>query len=69
MVFHGLENSRFKDFYDVYLLSSRFVFRGDRIAAAIMATFTRHRALTFETWPVALTNRFYEDAARTEQWR
>jgi hypothetical protein len=69
MVFHGLENSRLKDFYDVYLLSSRFAFTGDRIAAAITATFTRRRALTFEMWPVALTNSFYEDAARTEQWR
>jgi len=69
MVSLGLENSRVKDFYDVYLLSSRFAFTGDRIAAAITATFTRRKTLKLEPWPVALTAGFYEDATRDEQWR
>jgi predicted nucleotidyltransferase component of viral defense system len=69
MVAHGTENSRLKDFYDVYLLSSRFAFVGDRIACAITATFTRRNASLFAPWPVALTHEFYEDAVRAAQWR
>ena len=69
MVSLGLENSRLKDFYDVYYLSSHFAFTGDRLAAAITATFTRRKASKLESWPVALTGSFYEDPERAEQWR
>ena len=69
MVTRGTENSRLKDFYDVHLLSSRFAFAGDRIVAAITATFARRKASLLASWPVALTHDFYEDTARTEQWQ
>lgn len=69
MVVHGLENTRLKDFYDVYLLSSRFAFTSERMVTAIATTFTRRKAAKLEQWPVALTSDFYDDAARAEQWR
>ena len=69
MVVHGLANTRLKDFFDVYLLSSRFPFSGDRVTAAITATFTRRDCSSLEPWPTALTSGFYEDAPRAAQWR
>lgn len=69
MTVHGFLNTRFKDFYDVYFLSSRFAFTGDRLTAAIAATFARRRTRMVEQWPVALTDEFYDDAARSTQWR
>ncbi len=69
MVQRGLENTRLKDFYDVYLLSSRFAFTGDRVAAAIVATFTRRKATKLDDWPIALTSGFYQDPVRVEHWR
>jgi predicted nucleotidyltransferase component of viral defense system len=65
----GEINSRYKDFYDVYALASRFAFDGERIARAIAATFERRRTPIDERVPVALTPRFYADGHRAEQWR
>ena len=61
-------NSRLKDFYDIYVLSSRFAFTGQTLAAAINATFSRRKSATFSPWPVALTTGFYTDAPRSDQW-
>lgn len=62
-------NTRFKDFYDVYLLSSRFAFDGGRLTTAIAATFRRRKAGKLESSPVALTSAFYRDPARAAQWQ
>jgi hypothetical protein len=61
-------NSRFKDFWDVYALSSRFAFAGETLAAAIDATFSRRKSAAFSPWPVALTPGFYADPPRSDQW-
>lgn len=61
-------NSRFKDFFDVHALSSRFAFTGQTLAAAISATFSRRRSATFSPWPVALAPGFYADRPRNAQW-
>jgi Uncharacterized conserved protein len=69
LVILGERNSRFKDFYDLFVLASRFSFEGARLTNAIAATFER-RSTTIElALPVALAPRFYEDAGRSEQWR
>jgi len=62
------ENSRFKDFFDVYALSSRFAFTGQTLAAAISATFSRRQSARLSPWPVALTTGFYSDKGRSDQW-
>jgi nucleotidyltransferase AbiEii toxin of type IV toxin-antitoxin system len=62
-------NSRLKDFFDIYALSSRFDFAGEALAAAISATFSNRSTTKFEPWPVALTPAFYADAPRSNQWR
>ncbi len=68
MVSHGEINSRYKDFFDVWLLSSRFEFAGERLAASIQATFTRRKSVSFSPWPVALTPQFYADSMRSRMW-
>lgn len=57
MVLLGALNSRMKDFYDVWLLSRRFDFRGSVLARALSATFAR-RETRFEREPVAFTRAF-----------
>lgn len=61
-------NTRYKDFYDIYLLSARFAFEGATLVASISATFSRRRSATLSPWPVALTPAFYAEVSRAEQW-
>ena len=68
MVVLGERNSRFKDFYDLYVLASRFEFDGELLAGAISSTFERRGTLIADTIPGALTARFYNDAARAARW-
>jgi hypothetical protein len=68
MVIHGEANSRFKDFFDVWVLSSRFSFAGATVAAAIRATFSRRDSTSFTPWPVALSPAFYSDSRRSDSW-
>lgn len=41
MVFLGLQNSRMKDFYDIYVLSCHHSFEGDLLSRSLQATFER----------------------------
>lgn len=41
MIKLGMLNSRMKDFYDIWLLSRQFDFKGDELARAILLTFER----------------------------
>lgn len=61
-------NTRYKDFFDIYVLSTRFMFEGVTLVASICATFSRRRSPAFSPWPVALTPAFYSDASRADQW-
>jgi hypothetical protein len=68
MVSLGEANTRFKDFFDVWTLSSRFSFEGERLSAAIQATFSRRKTGTSSTRPEALAPAFYAEPVRGEQW-
>lgn len=62
----GYANSRFKDFYDIYVLISKFNFVGSEIQNAIKETFLyRNTALNNI---VAFENEFYEDRERILRW-
>jgi len=69
MVVLGERNSRYKDFYDLHVLTQRFRFDSERLARAIAATFDRRRTPIEAAVPAALAPRFYSDDARAEQWR
>ena len=43
----GDANSRYKDFYDIYMLAERYTFKGELLQAAIQETFS-HRQTTFD---------------------
>lgn len=68
MVRFGLANSRMKDFYDLYLISRLFEFRGELLVRAVRATFDRRRTPLPDGQPAALTSEFADDQGKTTQW-
>lgn len=69
MVVLGSVNSRWKDFYDLYVLSTLFPFNGETLARSIAATFDRRKTAIPESLPIALTPAFFADEYRAGQWR
>jgi type I restriction enzyme S subunit len=69
MVVLGERNSRYKDFYDLYVFTRRFPFDGERLTTAIAATFDRRRTAVEPALPAALSARFYADGERAARWR
>jgi len=69
MVSLGVTNSRMKDFYDLFVLASRFPFTGATLAAAVRATFLRRRTPFPEGEPLVLTPGFLAAPERQTQWR
>ena len=69
MVALGLQNSRLKDFYDLWVLARTFEFEGAALSAAIGATFRRRRTPLPLGPPKALTVEFHDDADKRTQWR
>lgn len=59
-------NSRWKDFYDLWMLSELCNFEGKLLQKAILATFTQRETSIPSTIPVALTDDFAKD--RQKQW-
>ena len=69
MIVLGSANSRMKDFYDLFVLSTHLPFSGDTLAQAIAATFKR-QGTSIPTGPEsALTPAFFSDDTRASLWR
>jgi len=68
MVELGELNSRMRDFYDVWLLSRQFDFRGEVLTEAVRRTFAA-RGTGIPACPVAFTNGFARDETKQAQWR
>ena len=68
MVALGRANSRMKDFYDIWILTTVFNFASDRLGRAIAATFARRRTAIPTELPDALTPAFAEDPLKQRQW-
>lgn len=68
MVSLGMINSRMKDFYDLYVISTKFAFEGPLLVEALKATFTRRRTPIPSSVPLALTDEFGRDATKNIQW-
>lgn len=69
MVTLGLQNSRYKDFYDMHTMATAFRFDRSTLVAAVRATFERRATPVADETPAALRATFYADAARAMQWR
>jgi hypothetical protein len=64
----GMQNSRMKDFYDLWAMARQFEFGGEVLARAIRNTFDRRKtALPFAA-PVAIVDAFRADSAKQKQW-
>jgi len=68
MVMLGRANTRLKDFYDIWVLSTSYDFAGDRLARAISATFERRKTALPTELPDALTRTFAQDQMKRQQW-
>jgi predicted nucleotidyltransferase component of viral defense system len=68
MVQLGMTNSRMKDYYDLWFLSSHFEFDGPTLAAALRATFERRGTEIPRRSPIALTAEFAADLNHVRQW-
>jgi hypothetical protein len=65
----GERNSRYKDFYDLYMIAGAFPFERSTLAEAVRATFDRRATQVDAALPVALAAPFYSDGGRAAQWR
>ena len=69
MVRFGQRNSRMKDFHDIWALSDRFFFDGEKLRRSIRDCFSRRGTDLNSETPVALTSGFYSDNDRNRLWR
>ena len=63
----GYVNSRYKDFYDIYILSRSFNFDGEELYNSIKETFSNRRT-SFDDI-VAFEHGFSDDKTRVTRWR
>ena len=63
----GYDNSRFKDYYDIYTLGNKYSFDGNEILRALKETF-EHRNTSVEII-VAFESGFAEDTIRLSRWK
>ena len=64
----GMANSRMKDFYDIWIISSEFDFDGLTLSEAISNTFSRRHTPLPEHVPFGLSPEFYRDSQKNTQW-
>ena len=64
----GMQNSRMKDFYDLWAMARQFGFEGDVLASAIRNTFDRRKTELPAAAPVAMPNGFSTDSGKQKQW-
>lgn len=64
----GMLNTRFKDYFDLYFLATRYSFDGPTLSQAMGATFSRRGTAVPATAPVGLTAQFGADTNKMTQW-
>ena len=64
-----IDNSRMKDFYDLWVLGHQFTYDQDTLCTAIAATFARRSLTIPQTTPVGLTQVFADDKQKQSQWK
>jgi predicted nucleotidyltransferase component of viral defense system len=68
MVHLDMQNSRMKDFYDIWILSRVLAFAGPALSQAIRSTFDRRQTSVPVAPPAALTAKFHSEAVHLRQW-
>jgi hypothetical protein len=64
----GINNTRLKDYFDLWTLAQRFSFEGEALCQAIRATFARRDTAIPAATPVALTAAFSDSPLKQSQW-
>lgn len=64
----GIANTRMKDFFDLYVLSEGFTFRGPALAQAVRVTFGRRGSAIPEEIPTGLSEEGAQDRTKRMQW-
>lgn len=65
----GLANSRMKDYFDLWLLTSGSDIEPEMLSRAICATCSRRQTELPTGWPMGLTPQFATDAMKQTQWQ
>ena len=68
-VYLDMQNSRMKDFCDIYWLSRFFDFDGDVLVRAIRATFKRRKTSLPDSAPAFMSQEFTGDRLKQSQWQ
>lgn len=68
MVALGMQNSRMKDFYDLWTIARQFSFEGATLATAVAATFKRRHTDIPRAMPTGLSDEFATDRQKNTQW-
>src|ERR1700731_2388888 len=68
MVHLDMQNSRMKDFYDIWILSRTLAFSGPALSQAIRSTFDRRQTSVPVVPPAGLTAKFYSEPGHVRQW-
>ena len=69
MVVLDLQNSRMKDFFDIWRLAQKYSFSGELLTAAVQDTFQHRRTAIPVGLPTALTAGFGQNPAKARQWQ
>jgi hypothetical protein len=69
MVVLDLQNSRMKDFFDVWRLAQMYGFVGAPLAASVQDTFARRKTAIPSGLPAALTPAFAQHPSKAQQWQ
>lgn len=69
MVSLGIQNTRMKDFWDIYILSETMPFAGELLCKALLATFARRETPLPEIQPLAFTPEFSAEGVKIQQWK
>lgn len=64
----GLVNSRMKDYYDLWSISSSLIVKDSDLDDALWATFRRRETQIPGEIPPGLSEEFYSDALKQQQW-
>ncbi len=64
----GMQNSRMKDYFDMWVLSRSFSFKGASLVQAMKATFERRKTSIPQQFPIGLSEEFARDEDRNKQW-
>lgn len=69
MVELGYENSRMKDYYDVWTILNSFDISATKLREAISRTFARRGTITTNKTPLCFTEEFAIDKKKSVQWK